>query len=266
MTMHTARSGGLRLCYEDLGAGEPALLFLPGWCSSRAMLGELGSRLAPRHRVLSMDWRGHGGSESAEADFGASELVADALAVIAASGARHIVPIAAAHAGWVAIELRRRLGDRIPKLVLVDWIVTDPPPPFLAALAAMQDPAKALAVRDGLFTMWTEGVAHPEVLRFVREDMGGYPAVMWSRAGREIAAAYAREGSPLKALAALSPPLPVLHLYAQPADPAYLAAQESFSAEHRWFSVRRLDARSHFPTIEVPEAMRDAIERFVVAA
>ncbi len=263
--MQMARSGDVTISYEDSGAGEPALLFLPGWCTSRAIFGELASRLAPRHRILSMDWRGHGGSGSTEADFGSSELLADALAVIAASGAHSIIPVAASHAGWVAIELRRRLAARVPKLVLVDWIVTDPPPPFLGALAAMQDPAKALAVRDQLFAMWTQGVEHPGVLRFIGDDMGTYSAAMWSRAGREIASAYAREGSPLGTLAALAPPPPVLHLYTQPADPAYLAAQESFAVEHPWFAVRRLDARSHFPTLEVPEQVQDAIESFVSA-
>ena len=34
----------------------------------------------------------------------------DALAVIADSGAQSVVPVALAHAGWVGIELRRRLG------------------------------------------------------------------------------------------------------------------------------------------------------------
>jgi len=264
--MQTARSSGLTISYDDTGAGEPALLLLPGWCASRAAFDDLASRLSQRHRVLSMDWRGHGGSSPVEDDFGSEELVADALAVIAASGAEHVVPVATAHAGWVAIELRRRLGSRITKLVLVDWIVSDPPTPFLGALSAMQIPNRALEVRDGLFGMWTQGVEHSGVLSYVRQDMGSYPASMWSRAGREIAGAYAREGSPLRALAALEPPLPALHLYAQPADPAYLSAQEAFAAEHPWFAVRRLDARSHFPTIEVPEQMQEPIERFVAQA
>ncbi|PTU32863.1 alpha/beta fold hydrolase [Stenotrophobium rhamnosiphilum] len=263
--MHTTSSGDVSISYEDSGAGETAFLFLPGWCSSRAIFGELASRLAPRHRVLAMDWRGHGDSSSNESDFGAAELLADALAVIAASGAKQIIPVAMSHAGWVAIELRRRLGARIPKLVAIDWIVTDAPPPFLGALAAMQDPAQAIQVRDGLFAMWTEGVEHPGVLRFVREDMGTYAASMWSRAGREIAGAYTREGNPLKALAAFVTPPPTLHLYGQPTDPGYLGAQESFAAEHPWFTVHRLDARSHFPAIEVTEQVQKKIEDFVAA-
>ncbi|MGQ0700742.1 MAG: alpha/beta fold hydrolase [Panacagrimonas sp.] len=262
--MQTARIGDITLAYEDLGATEPALLCLPGWCAGRGSFRELLPALAQSRRTLSMDWRGHGDSSAAAEDFGSAELVADAIAVIEAAGVKRVVPVATAHAGWVAIELRRRLGTRIPGIVLLDWIVTDPPPPLLGALAAMTDISKSLAVRDQLFAMWTESVTHAEVRRFVREDMGSYPPAMWARAGREIAGAYAREGNPLRALAAMAPP-PVLHLFAQPADPAYLAAQESFAAAHAWFSVRRLEGRSHFPSIEVPQQVRDHIESFMAA-
>ena len=86
---------------------------------------------------------------------------------------------------------------------------------------------------------------------------------MWARAGREVVAAYARWGDALQALGRLEPPAPTLHLYAQPTDPSYLAAQQAFAAEHPWFSVRRVAARSHFPSIEVPEETAAAIERFV---
>ena len=40
-----------------------------------------------------------------------------------------------------------------------------------------------------------------------------------------------------------------LHRYSQPEDPGYLRAQQSFAATHAWFSVRKLDAHSHFPML-----------------
>jgi carboxymethylenebutenolidase len=97
----------------------------------------------------------------------------------------------------------------------------------------------------------------------MNEDMASYGFPMWARAGREISSAYAQMGSPLQTLASLEPPVPVLHLYSQPDDPGYLAAQESFAAEHPWFSVHRLSAHSHFPIIEVPDELTTAIVRFV---
>jgi len=191
--------------------------------------------------------------------------VDDALAVIEASRAQEVVPVAMAHAGWVAIESRRRLGVRIPKLVLLDWIVLEAPPPFLGALQALQDPAQWHETRDQLFSMWLHGLDIPALTHYVREDMGSYPFEMWARAGREISAAYAKTGSPLQPLANLDPPVPVLHLYAQPEDPGYLAAQQSFGAAHLWFQVSKLEARSPLPMYEVPGEMAMVIERFVAA-
>ncbi len=265
--MPIANAGDLRISYDDAGTREPALLFMPGWCASRAGCFEaVSARLSPRHRTLALDWRGHGASSPASSDFGAPELVQDALAVIQASGAQSIIPVATAHAGWEAVELRRRLGARISKIVLVDWIVTAAPPPFVEGLTAMKDPAKALAVRDGLFAMWTQGVTHAGVLQFVRDSMGPYGAGMWARAAREILNAYERERSPLEALAALTPSVPVLHVYCQPTDAGYLAVQQDFARSHPWFQVQRLTGLSHFPTIEVPDQVSAAIEQFVSAA
>jgi hypothetical protein len=62
--------------------------------------------------------------------------------LFAATGARQVVPLAISHSGWVAIELRRRLGSRMPVVVLLDWLVLEPPAPFLDALAALQDPER----------------------------------------------------------------------------------------------------------------------------
>jgi pimeloyl-ACP methyl ester carboxylesterase len=256
-------SHGIRISYDDHGQGEPVLLFMPGWCGSRKVFDELVARCAEQRRTLAPDWRGHGQSERPAEDFGISDLVDDALAMIEASSAQHVVPVSLAHAGWVAIELRRRLGARIPKLVLLDWIVLEATAPFRSALRALQDPAQWKQTREQLFSIWLHGLDLPALTQYVRQDMGSYPFEMWARAGREISAAYAKAGSPLQALATLEPPVAVLHLYAQPDDPDYLAAQQSFSAAHPWFQVSKLDAHSHFPMYEVPDEMAKAIERFV---
>lgn len=253
----------LTLTYEDRGQGEPALLFLPGWCSSHSAWNSLPAKSAAQRRILSLDWPGHGQSELPSTDFGEEDLVEEALAVIKSSGVRRVVPVALSHAGWVAIELRRRLGEQISKVVLIDWIVFEAPVPFLGALQALQDPTQWQQARDQLFSMWLEGIDNAALINFVQQDMGSHGAQMWGRAGREIAAAYMRAGSPLKALSALNPPVPVLHLYAQPADPAFLQAQQSFAAAHPWFHVQQLQARSHFPMFEIPDEMMTVIEAFV---
>ncbi len=258
-------SDGARIHYDDVGRGEPTLLFIPGWCTTRAVFRDLLPRCASRRRVLSVDLRGHGASEGAGADFDSATVLDDVRAVIEASGARQVVPVGLSHAGWWAIDLRRELGaERVPHIVLLDWIVTEPPPPFLDALQGLMSDRWREA-RDGLFAMWLQGVDDENVIRFVREDMGAFGEDMWARAAREIASAYAREGSPMRALLNLAPSTPTLHLYAQPESHDYLAGQVAFGVQNPWFHVMKLPAVSHYPMFEVPDLVAAGIEALVSA-
>jgi pimeloyl-ACP methyl ester carboxylesterase len=256
-----AQASGLRIEYDDRGSGEPALLFLTGWCSSRERWERVTELEAARRRVLSFDWRGHGGSDPSPRDFGVEDMVEDALSVIEASGVETVVPCAASHSGWVAIELRRRLGERVPRLVHADWMLAVPSARYMEVIRQLDSDEWPLA-RDTLFTIWAAGVDTPEI-RHVLGVMSEHGEEMWRRSGREIEASYARGGSPLQAFAALEPLVPVLHVYGQPHDPDYLELQRRFAAEHEWFSVRKLEATTHFAMIEAAPEVADAIERFV---
>ena len=252
------------LC-DDLGVGDPTLLMLPGWCGDRSVFEPLAAGLATGQRVVVADLRGQGGLAHQTEDFDSARQVDDFVALVDEVGCEAVVPVALSHAGWMAIELRRRLGaDRVPGIVLLDWMVLGTPPGFTEALAGLQDPEAWQGVRGALFTMWTAGVADRSVHDYVA-SMADYDFAHWSRAGREIAAAFAREGSPLEALERLAVPCPTLHLYAQPADDGYLAAQQRAAAQLGWFRVERLAASSHFPMLEVPAAMVAAISEFTAA-
>ena len=123
--MPFAVSNGIRIHYEDTGEGEPVLLCLPGWCNKQTIFAPLAERLGADHRVLAMDWRGHGDSQASDRDFGFTENAVDALAVVEASGAQSVVPIAQGQAPWAAIELHRLLGERMPKLVITNYLKRD---------------------------------------------------------------------------------------------------------------------------------------------
>jgi pimeloyl-ACP methyl ester carboxylesterase len=248
---------------DDMGAGEPGLLLVPGWCGDRTVFEPLLPLLAGRRRTLSTDLREHGGCPRTGRDFAMHDVVEDLVELVEGQGLQRVIPVGLSHAGWAAIEVRRRLGQtRVPGIVLLDWMPLGPPPGFLDALAALQDEATWEQVRSGLFAMWTAGVAVPALHDYVAA-MGEYGYPYWRRAGREIAAAFTTEGSPLAALERLDVPCPTLHLYAQPADDAVLRAQQAYAAEHPWFRVTRLDAHSHFASFEVPEQISTAIESFV---
>jgi pimeloyl-ACP methyl ester carboxylesterase len=255
---------GPALGFDDLGDGEPALLLLTGWCSSRARWGRAAPLLAPKRRVVNFEWRGHGDSPPAARDFGTAEMVEDAIAVIEATGVQSLIPCSASHSGWVAIELRRRLGARVPAIVHVDWMVVEPSSAYMELLAELQSAQGWPRARDALFEIWRAGEDRAEIDEAL-DVMRRHDAAMWMRSGREIEASYVRHGSPLRALAALGSP-PVLHLYGQPRTDQYLDAQRRFAAEHEWFEVQQLDVATHFSMLEAPREVADAIERFAAAA
>ncbi len=274
--MPFADSDGTRIYYDDRGTGEPALLCLPGWCVHHTIYSPVVERLSADHRVLAVDWRGHGDSQESEGDFGYPEMVSDVVAVIEASGANSVITIAQAHGGWVAVELRRRLGERVPKMIFISWnpIITGKnplAPPPLREVPALQTTALWGALQDEdrwsdavkqLVTMWV-GEAPTSEATQIWDETGTHGFEMWSRAGREISAMFARETDPVQAFGTFSPPVPVLHLYAQPRAPEFLSAQESVAQERPWFAVRRLEAVSHFPQLEVSDETAAVIREFI---
>ena len=222
--------------------------------------------LAAHRRVTSVDLPDHG--ESPARDEVTSGDVVDALvATIDALGIDAVVPVGLSHAGWAALELRRRLGpDRVPGVVLLDWMVLGTPPGFAAALAGLQVTRRGPTSAPASAAMWTDGLDVPA--------LSAYVAAMGDVRRAALAACRPRDRRGLRvrtrcrslALSRPSEPCPTLHLYAQPAADEVLAAQQEYAATHPWFSVHRLDARSHFPMFEVPDEMVAAIEAFVVLA
>jgi pimeloyl-ACP methyl ester carboxylesterase len=265
--MPFADSDGIRIYYDARGEGEPALMCLPGWCNTHTIFAPLAERLSADHRVLAIDWRGHGNSQASDRDFGFAEMAVDAVAVIEASGANSVIPYAQGQAPWVAIEMKRLLGERMPKMVASSWPVISPSgnplaAPFLNAIRACQYYERWREGAEQLLTMWLSG-APASVETEIRNQMLRQGYETWSRAGREILAMYALEGEPLRVLSRFSPPMRVLHVYSQPRAPEFLKVQESFAREHPWYSVHRLEGVSQFPTLEVPDETAGVVREFI---
>jgi pimeloyl-ACP methyl ester carboxylesterase len=265
--MPFADSEGISIYYDDRGEGEPVLLCLPGWCNTHTIFEPLAERLSADQRLLALDWRGHGNSQASDRDFGFTEMAVDALAVIEASGAHSVIPIAQGQAPWAAVELQRRLGERMPKMVVSSWPVISPSgnplaSRFLNAIRALQYYERWRDGAEQLLTMWLSD-APDSVETQIRNQMLRQGYEMWSRGGREILAMYALEGEPLQVLRKFSPPVPVLHVYCQPRAPEFLSIQEEFARDHPWYFVHRLEGVSQFPTLEVPDEIASVIREFI---
>ena len=115
--MATYLSGGLRLNYQEVGAGTP-LVLLHGFGQHSGAWMETAAALGRYFRVLVPDMRGCGMSEAAPVGFSIRDLAADVVALL-----DHLSLPRAHFAGWslggaVGIELGIGYSDRLHSLAL----------------------------------------------------------------------------------------------------------------------------------------------------
>jgi pimeloyl-ACP methyl ester carboxylesterase len=137
--MKTVKFGENRFSYDEAGEG-PAILLLSGWCQDHRLFKTLMPELAGTNRVIRFDWRGHGIDRRHDGDFTSDDLASDAEALLDHLGIEEVVSLSTSHGGWANIELADRLGaGRIPRVVVIDWIMVTPSDDFFASLADVQD-------------------------------------------------------------------------------------------------------------------------------
>jgi pimeloyl-ACP methyl ester carboxylesterase len=127
---------GVRVHWERHGDREPTVLLLPAWSiiHSRQWKAQV-PYLARHYRVLTFDPRGNGRSDrppTAEA-YDDDQYVADALAVLDATGTREAVLVGLSRGSRWAVELAATRPERVLGAMLID-----PALPFMAPLPREQ--------------------------------------------------------------------------------------------------------------------------------
>ncbi len=115
--MPTLHRSGASLHYETRGTGSP-LLLLNGLGLDLSAWGPHVDALSRRHRVVLLDARGAGGSESPEPPYSTAQLAEDAISLLEelALGPVHVTGLSLG--GLVAQELALLAPDRVKSLVL----------------------------------------------------------------------------------------------------------------------------------------------------
>ncbi|TDD41264.1 alpha/beta hydrolase [Saccharopolyspora elongata] len=252
---------GNAISYDEHGERtDPTVVLLTGWCQDHRLFDPLVPHLTADHHVVRIDWRGHGADRRPVADFGPAEQASDAIAVLDSLGVDRFLPVSTSHGGWANIELADRVGaTRVPSLIVIDWIMTPASPEFVASLKASGDPDGWRQDRQDLFDIWLNDSSNELVRNHLDNEMAAFDHEMWDRSCRVIAEAYETWGSPLPRMAAMRENRPIKHLFSQPTDPSYEAAQAHFHEEHPWFSHRNLRGETHFPTLDSPQLVADEI-------
>ncbi len=254
---------GDRLHFLDWGgSGGPAVLLVHGLSNTAWSWAPVARRLAVTRRVVAMDLRGHGLSDSPTDPYAGDVLAGDVVAVAEGSGLLAEGPIVLAGHGFggvVAALGAATLRERCARLVLVDggWDDAetssgmdidefrrglDEPPEVLASLAAY------LADRAG----WDPATWDADQERAARATVVETPAGKVVPATRPHAVAASVDAmfayQPTEVLGAVS--APVVALVATTPPPAGQLAIHD---------VRRISAIGHNLLRYAPDAVTEAI-------
>lgn len=264
-------SGSARLAYDVSGetGGQDVLLIHAG-VSDRRSWDPVVDGLAPRHRCVAFDQRGFGETVY-EPEDGWSP-VADALAVMDATGMARAVVVACSMGGSRAIDLTLAHPERVAGLVLIGTGVRGAPPfeldpdGALARLAAELDAAEERGDIDEVLRLeahiWLDGPTAPE------GRVGGAARARFNAANRR-----ATQAPNPGAVAAFPDAWPRLSEIAVPTlvmtgrldvedliEMNPLLAERIPGARFRW-----LEGVAHVPHVEGDEATLVAISDFVDA-
>lgn len=138
---------GVRIFWETFGSGGPAILILPTWSVLHAAHGRFQiADLARDHRVITFDGRGNGRSDrphGAEA-YSDAEFVADAVAVLDATGTDQAVVVACSQATHWLLRLAAEHPTRVQGAVFSGTNVPlAPAPPADSDTVAFDEPYRS---------------------------------------------------------------------------------------------------------------------------
>jgi len=100
---HITRNG-VKVFYECMGQGSPALVFLHPWSTNHYIWANQVNDFARNHRVMVMDHRGHGQSDKPASGYAIGEMAADVVAAMDAAGIERAVLIGNSIGGMVAMQ------------------------------------------------------------------------------------------------------------------------------------------------------------------
>jgi pimeloyl-ACP methyl ester carboxylesterase len=113
---------GVGVAWDRYGSGGPTILLLPTWSIVHARHWKLQVPYLARHfRVLTFDGRGNGRSDRPQdpASYADTEFVADAVAVLDATGTRRAVLAGLSMGGGYALRLAAEHPDRVMGAVYI---------------------------------------------------------------------------------------------------------------------------------------------------
>lgn len=120
MREHMIRINGQELHVREWPADGHPVVLAHGLASNARIWDEVAEALAPTHRVIAYDQRGHGRSSKPDQGYSFAEVTADLRALLDALEVQRPMLVGHSWGGNVALDFAARYPDALSHLVLVD--------------------------------------------------------------------------------------------------------------------------------------------------
>jgi pimeloyl-ACP methyl ester carboxylesterase len=114
---------GVALAYEEAGTGDPPFLFVHGWCGNHTSFAAQVDHFRPDHRVIAVDLRGHGASDTPQQDYTLAGFVDDLVWLCDQLGVSKPVVIGHSMGGNIALELAVRHPESVTAIIAIDSVI-----------------------------------------------------------------------------------------------------------------------------------------------
>jgi len=252
--LKSATRDGVKLSYLDTGLGEPALLFIHGWCCNHGMWGDQTKAFSSRHRVIAVDLRGMGESDAPDQDYDIAGFADDVRWLIDQIPLERPVLIGHSMGGVITLNLLRRYPDLARAAVFVDAGIMPFPDQFQPLVAQMIEGLKSPGHKDVATNFVKQFLFRPESPTALRDEV----AEAMARAPQRVMhTALASSLDPKNC-----PPgaLPVPSSFVRAAS--LPMTEDQIADRYPGLEVTTMDA-GHFVHMEKPEEFNEILSRFL---
>ena len=113
---------GVSIAYEVRGKGEPAIVFIHGWCCDRTYWEAQLPYFAQKYKVVTIDLAGHGESGLDRKEWTMGAFGEDVFAVVNKLNLDQVVLVGHSMGGFAMLEAARRIPQLVIGLVGVDTL------------------------------------------------------------------------------------------------------------------------------------------------
>jgi pimeloyl-ACP methyl ester carboxylesterase len=252
--MSTIVRNGTKLAFDDRGAGKPAFVFVHGWACDRSFFAPQAEHFSQRHRVVSVDLRGHGESDKPPGPYPVTAYADDIAHLIQQLALGRTVAVGHSMGGMTVQQLAAAHPDCVAAIVMVDPAPFVLPPERRVAIEAM-----AAGIEAGNHEPrrpFIESMFLPTSDRRLAENIA---AVMLATPGHVAANAMRGTLDFDGRRVAAQCRVPALHLAATPPlNPPHLMSEWLPNVVNGWTV-----GAGHFNQLEVPDQVNAMIEGFL---